>query len=214
MNKQAVSTIALLTLTATAVMSCASASADSLPVAGNAPDGLQVATFAGGCFWCMEQPIEEVDGVVDVVSGYTGGVTENPTYGQVVSGSTGHFEAVQVTFDPDTISYETLLGIYWRQIDPTDAGGQFADRGDQYRTAIFYHDETQKKLAEKSRRELERSGRFDKPIATEILPARAFYVAEEYHQDYYAKYPLGYGSYKTGSGRELFLKENWPDIAK
>jgi peptide methionine sulfoxide reductase msrA/msrB len=115
---------------------------------------------------------------------------------------------------PDTISYETLLGIYWRQIDPTDAGGQFADRGDQYRTAIFYHDETQKKLAEKSRRELERSGRFDKPIATEILPARAFYVAEEYHQDYYAKYPLGYGSYKTGSGRELFLKENWPDIAK
>ena len=214
MNKQSGSIIALLILTASTAMSCASASADSLPVAGNAPDGLQMATFAGGCFWCMEQPIEEVDGVVDVVSGYTGGVTENPTYGQVVSGGTGHYEAVQVTFDPETISYETLLGIYWRQIDPTDAGGQFADRGDQYRTAIFYHDETQKKLAEESRRELEKSGKFDKLIATEILPARAFYVAEEYHQDYYSKYPLGYGAYKAGSGRESFLKENWPDIAK
>jgi len=168
-----------------------------------------LATFAGGCFWCMEPPFEELPGVAEVVAGYTGGKVANPTYAQVSSGATGHLEAIQVRYDPSKISYEDLLEVFWRQIDPTDDGGQFADRGPQYRTAIFYHDEAQRAAAEESRDELEASGRFDGPIATEIRKAGPFYPAEDYHQDYYEKNPLHYQLYKNGSGREGFIKSTW-----
>ncbi len=169
------------------------------------------ATFAGGCFWCMEPPFEKLEGVGAVVSGYTGGEKENPSYEQVSSGATGHREAVQVTYDPAKISYATLLDVFWRSIDPTDAGGQFADRGSQYKTGIFYHDDEQKSLAEKSRQALEQSGTFDKPIVVEILPAGPFYAAEMYHQDYYKKNPTHYNRYKVGSGRKGFLESVWSD---
>ncbi|RMG66424.1 MAG: peptide-methionine (S)-S-oxide reductase [Calditrichaeota bacterium] len=170
---------------------------------------LAVATFAGGCFWCMEPPFEELEGVVEVVAGYTGGHVANPTYEQVCSGTTGHYEAVQVTYDPERVSYRQLLEVFWRNIDPTDPGGQFADRGPQYRTAIFYHDEAQRREAEASRKALEESGLFDRPIATQILPAAPFYPAEAYHQDYYKKCPLPYQRYKVGSGRAAFLEKMW-----
>lgn len=167
------------------------------------------ATFAGGCFWCMESVFEELPGVIEVVSGYTGGHKENPTYEEVCSGTTGHFEAVRVTYNPQQISYEELLEVFWRNIDPTDPGGQFADRGPQYRTAIFYHNEEQKELAEKSKKELEQYGKFSKPIVTEILPASIFYPAEDYHQDYYKKCPVHYAIYSAGSGRKEFKEKYW-----
>lgn len=170
---------------------------------------LEKATFAGGCFWCMEPAFEEIDGVTEVISGYTGGEEKNPTYEQVASGKTGHAEAVQITYDPSKVSYEKLLEVFWRQIDPTDDGGQFADRGPQYRTAIFYHNEEQKSLAEKSKEELTKSGKFRKPIATEIRPYSQFYEAEDYHQDYYKKNSARYESYKYYSGREPYLKKVW-----
>ncbi|MHB9093492.1 MAG: peptide-methionine (S)-S-oxide reductase MsrA [Eubacteriales bacterium] len=147
----------------------------------------RLATFAGGCFWCMVAPFEKTPGVIKVVSGYTGGTTENPTYEAVCSGKTGHYEAVQVTYDPAAISYEEVLNIFWRQVDPTDPGGQFHDRGTSYRTAIFYHDEDQRQRAEASKKALAESGRFAGPVVTEILPAAVFYPAEEYHQDYHQK---------------------------
>jgi len=165
------------------------------------------ATFAGGCFWCMEDAFEGLDGVTDVVSGYTGGHKEDPTYQEVCSGTTGHYEAVQITFDPSKISYEELLDFFWTQIDPTDKEGQFVDRGSQYRTAIFYHNKKQKLSAEKSKEELEKSERFTKPIATKILPFTKFFKAEEYHQDYAKKKSVEYKTYKKGSGREKFIKE-------
>lgn len=167
------------------------------------------ATFAGGCFWCMEPPFDGLDGVVEVVAGYTGGHKKDPSYEEVCDGDTGHTEAVQITYDPSKISYDKLLDVFWRQIDPTDAGGQFVDRGTQYRTAIFYHSEEQKMLAEKSKSALERSGRFKKPVVTEILPITEFYMAEEYHQDYYMKESLRYKSYRNHSGRERVLKGLW-----
>jgi peptide methionine sulfoxide reductase msrA/msrB len=167
------------------------------------------ATFAGGCFWCMEPPFDKLEGVLEVVSGYTGGQKENPTYKEVSSGTTGHLEAIQITYDPAKISYGRLLGVFWMQIDPTDAGGQFVDRGAQYRSAIFYHDAKQKALAEKSRDELQRTGPFKKPIVTEILPAGKFYPAEEYHQHYYKKNPIRYKFYRYNSGRDQFLKKAW-----
>ena len=203
--------MSLIAVGAVALTSCAAAPEEQSMNIVHADDTVQTATFAGGCFWCLEQPIEALDGVQNVVSGYAGGHVENPTYQQVLSGTTGHREAVQITFAPQMISYEQLLDIFWRQIDPTDAGGQFADRGEQYKTAIFYHDETQKALAEESKRQLDASGKFDRPIATEILPFTDFYAAEEYHQDYYTKCPLNYESYKWGSGRAPFLKETWPE---
>ena len=169
----------------------------------------EVATFAGGCFWCMEPPFEKLDGVISVVSGYTGGKEKNPTYEQVSSSRTGHAESIEVRYDPRKIDYATLLDVYWRQIDPTDAGGQFADRGRQYRTVIFYHDERQRGLAEASKKKLEESGKFDRPIVTAIEPAGAFYRAEEYHQDYYKKNPEHYKAYRRGSGREAFLEKTW-----
>jgi len=169
----------------------------------------ELATFAGGCFWCMVKPFDEMPGIIRVVSGYTGGTTVNPTYEEVCRGGTGHTEAVQITFDPEQFPYEKLLDIFWRQIDPTDAGGQFHDRGDSYRPAIFYHSERQRELAEASKRELGESGRFDRPIAVSIEPAAPFYSAEEYHQDYHKKQPLRYRMYRKGSGRDAFITEHW-----
>jgi peptide methionine sulfoxide reductase msrA/msrB len=170
---------------------------------------LQVATFAGGCFWCAEADFEKLPGVVKVISGYTGGQKKNPTYEEVSAGTTGHVEAVQVYYDPARVSYEALLDYFWRHIDPTDDGGQFVDRGSQYRSAIFYHNEAQKRLAEKSKEALSRSGKFAKPIVTEIRPFTVFYKAEEYHQDYYKKNPLRYKFYRYGSGRDQFLEKIW-----
>lgn len=169
----------------------------------------KTAVFAGGCFWCLEPPFEAAAGVIDVKAGYTGGKTENPSYEEVTTGKTGHYEAVQVTYDPSQVSYRELLDIFWRQIDPTDKGGQFADRGSQYYTAIFYQDEEQKLEAEASKKRLGESGWFDAPIATGILPAAPFYPAEEYHQDYYKKNAFHYSRYKKGSGREMYQKTFW-----
>jgi methionine-S-sulfoxide reductase len=170
---------------------------------------LKKATFAGGCFWCMQPPFRAVEGVVDVIAGYAGGAKENPTYEEVSSGTTGHLESVQVTYDADRVSYEILLDTFWRQIDPVDPGGQFADKGLQYRTAIFYHDDDQKRLAEISKKNLDASGKFAKPVATEIRPYTNFYPAEEYHQDYARKNPERYHQYKVLSGREPFIEKTW-----
>jgi len=169
------------------------------------------AVFAGGCFWCMEAPFEELEGVVDVIAGYTGGAKENPTYEEVSSGITGHYEAVQVTYDPEKISYEKLLDVFWRQIDPLNPLGQFADTGPQYRTAIFYFNQQQKELAEESKRRLQESGKFKGDIATQILKASVFYKAEDYHQNYYKSCPLDYELYSAASGRKKYLKEAWKD---
>lgn len=169
----------------------------------------EIATFAGGCFWCMVSPFDELPGIIKVLSGYTGGHKENPTYEEVCTNTTGHYEAVQIEFDSILFPYEKLLRIFWNQIDPTDPGGQFNDRGESYRTAIFYHNEKQKELAEKSKLELIESKKFSKPIVTEILPASVFYPAEEKHQKYYKKNPFHYKLYKEGSGRAPFLRENW-----
>lgn len=170
-----------------------------------------LATFAGGCFWCMETPFESLDGVTAVISGYTGGTEEKPTYKQVCNGTTGHTEAVQVHFDPAKISYESLLEVFWRQIDPTDAGGQFVDRGSQYRAGIFYHDAEQESVARASRESLQASGRFDGPIVTEITAFTHFWDAEEYHQDFYEKSPDRYKSYRKGSGRDRFREQAWEE---
>jgi peptide methionine sulfoxide reductase msrA/msrB len=171
---------------------------------------LEKATFAGGCFWCMVEPFDEQEGIIDIRSGYTGGNSEHPTYKEVISGDTGHVEAVQITFDPDMFSYKRLLDLFWQQIDPTDDGGQFKDRGESYKTAIFYHNETQKEQAIQSKKDLSESGRFSNPLVTEILPALPFYEAEEYHQDFYKKNAFRYALYKRGSGREEFKRIYWP----
>jgi peptide methionine sulfoxide reductase msrA/msrB len=172
---------------------------------------LRRATFAGGCFWCMESDFEKVDGVVEVISGYTGGQRENPTYEEVSSGDTGHVEAVQILYDPEKVTYQELLDIFWKHVDPTDAGGQFVDRGSQYRTVIFYHDGEQKRLAEKSKEGLAKSGRFNTPIVTEVVGISKFYKAEDYHQDYYKKNPIRYKYYRFSSGRDQFLRKVWQD---
>ncbi|WP_223699879.1 peptide-methionine (S)-S-oxide reductase MsrA [Sutcliffiella deserti] len=170
---------------------------------------LELATFAGGCFWCMVKPFDEMPGIEKVVSGYTGGIKENPTYEDIKKGDSGHYEAVQITYNPELFSYEKLLELYWPQIDPTDDGGQFFDRGSQYRTAIFYHNEFQKELAEKSKLSLKASGRFREPIVTQILPAVEFYEAEGYHQDFYKKNPEKYKQERVESGRDSHIKEHW-----
>lgn len=162
----------------------------------------------------MEKPFEEVEGVVSVVSGYTGGNKDNPTYEEVSGGTTGHMEAVQIEYVPSRVDYKMLLDIFWRQVDPTDPGGQFVDRGGQYGTAIFYHSNEQKKMAEESRRELETSGTFSKPIVTKIIKASQFYPAEEYHQDYYKKNSIRYKFYRYRSGRDQFLEKTWGDELK
>lgn len=171
----------------------------------------EIATLAGGCFWCIEAPFESVDGVVKVVSGYAGGVKENPTYEEVAGGKTKYKEAVQVHYDPAIISYAEILDVYWKQFDPTDKGGSFYDRGSQYESAIFYHDEKQKAIAEKSKKELDNSGIFNDPIVTEVTEFTTWYPAEDYHQDYSEKNPERYLNYKKGSGRETFIKGVWGD---
>ncbi len=167
------------------------------------------ATFGGGCFWCMQHPFEELRGVMSTTVGYTGGHKENPTYEEVCAGDTGHTEAIEILYDPSLINYSKLLDVFWKNIDPTTLNKQFADDGTQYRTAIFYHNEEQKQLAESSKKEMEMSGIYDKPIVTEITPATTFYKAEEYHQKYYEKCPVRYKLYKSGSGREQYFEEVW-----
>jgi len=174
----------------------------------------KTATLAGGCFWCLEADFEKAEGVIEVVSGYSGGAEESPTYEQVSSGRTGHVEAVQVHYDPKKITYKEILDFFWRHVDPTDPGGQFADRGSHYRTVIFYHDEEQKRLAEASKRALETSGLFEGPIATEIVKFTNFYPAEDYHQDYYKTNALRYKIYRLGSGRDAFIQTVWGDEKK
>ncbi|MEC2056417.1 peptide-methionine (S)-S-oxide reductase MsrA [Peribacillus psychrosaccharolyticus] len=170
---------------------------------------MQKATFAGGCFWCMVSPFEEMPGIEGIISGYTGGHIENPTYEEVKKGTTGHYEAVQITYNPELFPYEKLLELYWPQIDPTDDGGQFQDRGPQYRTAIFYHTEEQQNLAQQSKEKVRLANVFKKPIVTEILAASSFYPAEDYHQDYHKKNPAHYKEDRKQSGRDEFIKENW-----
>lgn len=173
---------------------------------------LDTATFAGGCFWCTEAAFSDLDGVAQVVSGYTGGNTKNPTYEEVCSGTTGHYEAVQITYDPEIISYSELVDIFWRQIDPTDTAGSFVDRGTQYQSAIFYHNANQKIIADSSKKTLEQSNIFDKPIATKILMASKFYPAEDYHQQYCKRNPTQYYSYRSASGRDRYIKAVWGDV--
>ena len=175
------------------------------------PAGLQTAIFAGGCFWCMVHPFEVIDGVISTISGYTGGSVANPTYEQVSAGGTGHRESVEVLFDPKKVSYETLLDVYWRNIDPFDDKGQFCDKGNQYCSAIFVANDEQKLTAEASKRKFEEL--FDRPIATDIRYAGTFYRAEEYHQNYYKKNPLRYRFYRFSCGRDARLKQVWGDEA-
>ncbi len=188
--------------------------ADTDPPIDNAQ--LATATFAGGCFWCMEPPFDKLEGVVSTTSGYAGGDTRNPTYQEVCTGTTGHTEALQIRYDPAKVDYAKLLEVFWHNIDPTVKDRQFCDIGSQYRTAIFYHDDQQKQLAEQSKRELEASERFKgKTIATELAPATVFYRAEEYHQDFYKKSPDRYYSYRRGCGRDQRLEQLWgKDAAK
>ena len=170
---------------------------------------IEKATFAGGCFWCMQNPYDELKGVVSTAVGYTGGHAENPTYEEVCAGNTGHAEALEVLYDPTQINYTELLNVFWRNIDPTTLNRQFTDAGTQYRTAIFYHNEEQRQSAESSKKEMERSGIYDDPIITEITPVSTFYMAEDYHQKYYEKCPVKYKMYKSGSGREQYLENIW-----
>jgi len=170
---------------------------------------LAIATFAGGCFWCMEPPYDKLDGVISTTSGYTGGRKKNPTYEEVSGGTTGHAEAVQVTYDPTKVSYQKLLEVFWKNIDPFTPNAQFCDHGSQYRSAIFYHNEEQKRAAEASKQKLEKSGRFTRPIVTEIVPAGEFYPAEDYHQDYYQNNPVRYKYYRYRCGRDEALEKIW-----
>ena len=172
------------------------------------------ATFAGGCFWCMQPPYDKLDGVIKTTVGYTGGHKKDPSYREVCSGTTGHTEAVEILYDPGKVSYEQLLNVFWMNIDPTTQDQQFADAGTQYRTAIFYHDNEQKRLAESSKEKLNKSGKFSKPIVVEITPASVFYPAEDYHQKYYQKETFHYKAYRYGSGRESYLKETWGEKGK
>jgi len=199
--------LSLLTL-GMIVMTATSASGDSTK--GNVSEQrFEKATFAGGCFWCMEPPFDKLDGVISTTSGYTGGTEKDPTYEQVSSGKTGHLEAIEVTYDPAKVSYDQLLDVFWKNVDPTQHNGQFVDIGSQYRTAIFYHNEEQRRQALESRNRLQESRKFGKPIVTEIRPAMPFYSAEDYHQDYYIKNPIRYKYYRWGSGRDRFLEETW-----
>ncbi len=188
---------------------CAIVAAAMAPALAQAPQGLEKATFAGGCFWCMEPPFDKLPGVVSTTSGYTGGDKPNPTYDEVSSGRTGHAEAVQVLYDPKKIGYEKLLDVFWRNIDPTVRDRQFCDIGNQYRTAIFVHNDEQRRLAERSKAELSKSKPFKQEIVTPIVPAGEFWPAEAYHQDFYKKNPIRYKFYRDGCGRDARLKELW-----
>ena len=179
------------------------------PLVTPAGPGQAEATFAGGCFWCMEGPFEKLDGVIEVYSGYTGGTEKNPTYDEVARGRTSHVESVRVIYDPDKIGYEELVQRFWRTHDPTDGGGQFADRGPHYRPVIWYHDEDQKRIAQRSKEALEASKKFDEPIVVPLEPVGDFYVAEDYHQNYYKTNAVHYNAYREGSGRGPFLRRVW-----
>jgi peptide-methionine (S)-S-oxide reductase len=207
-------TIATLAAVAALLLFCL-AGLPAAPAAMAAPQpqkaGLAKATFAGGCFWCMEPPFDKLDGVVSTTSGYTGGTKKNPTYEEVSSGGTGHAESVEVLYDPAKVSYAKLLEVYWHNIDPLAANRQFCDAGEQYRTAIFYHDAEQKRLAEQTRAEVQK--KLGKTVQTQIVTASAFWPAEEYHQDYYRKNPVRYKFYRTGCGRDARLEEIWGDAA-
>lgn len=183
----------------------------SMPYEVEESENISFATFAGGCFWCMEPPFENLPGVYEVVSGYTGGSVENPAYNDVTTGDTGHVEAVIIAYNPNVIEYATLLEVFWRQVDPTDEDGQFVDRGTPYRSGIFYHNEEHQQLAQESKDKLEASGRFEAPIVTEIKAAETFYIAEDYHQDYYLQNPVRYEYYRDNSGRDKYLDEVWGD---
>lgn len=196
--------VAVCSIATFALLTVGSAVSGTMNKSMNEP-ALATATFAGGCFWCMERPFEDIDGVKSVVSGYIGGHVVSPSYKQVSSGTTGHTEAVQIKYDPTKVSYERLLDVFWHQIDPTDAGGSFVDRGSQYRSGIFYHDKKQKNQALVSKSKLNQSGLYDKPIVTEVTEAGVFYQAEDYHQDYYKKNPLRYKFYRYRSGRDQYL---------
>ena len=208
-----------LTLLAVAAMLVGIAAVAAGPAAGPAKKEapkeakLAMATFAGGCFWCMEPPFDKLPGVVSTTSGYIGGSKANPTYEEVSEGGTGHAEAVQVVYDPSKVSYAKLLDVFWRNVDPLTPNAQFCDKGSQYRSAIFFHDAEQQRLAEESKRQLEASGRFKQPIVTQLVSASAFYAAEEYHQDYYQKNPIRYRYYRNGCGRDARLKEVWGEDA-
>jgi peptide-methionine (S)-S-oxide reductase len=198
-------------LAAAALVLAAGAAVAQQDTATMPEDGHAVATFAGGCFWCMEPPFDELEGVLSTISGYTGGSTVDPTYQEVSAGGTGHAEVVQVTYDPAKVTYEQLLDVFWPNIDPLDAGGQFCDRGDSYRTGIFVHGEEQRRLAEESKQALVDSRRFAQPIVTEIVDAGPFYPAEDYHQDYYQTNPVRYKFYRWNCGRDQRLTELWGD---
>ncbi len=201
-------------LTMAALMAVRGERAAAAPAPSAAPRaGLATATFAGGCFWCMEPPFEKLAGVVSVTSGYTGGPEKNPTYEQVSNHATGHAEAVQVRYDPKVVTYQRLLEVFWHNVDPTTNAGQFCDTGHQYRTGIFVHDGEQRRLAEDSKRGIEKSKVFKEPILTPIEAAGPFYAAEDYHQDFYKKSPVRYYSYRAGCGRDRRLKELWGDQA-
>jgi peptide-methionine (S)-S-oxide reductase len=201
--------VVLLVISAAALNLWGLAEEGDQPIAPQDTAELAKATFAGGCFWCMEPPFDKLEGVISTTSGYTGGDQQNPTYKQVSAGGTGHTEAVEVLYDPEKISYAELLDVFWRNVDPLTADRQFCDVGSQYRTGIFFHNEDQKRLAEQSKQALTMSDRFDKPIVTEIAPAREFYPAEDYHQDYYQKNPLRYKFYRYQCGRDQRLEELW-----
>lgn len=204
--------LSLFTLCLFAVTACQSPESSTRTEASDAAidaSDLSVATFAGGCFWCMQPPFDRTDGVHSTIVGYTGGEEDHPTYEEVSRGLTTHVEAVEVRFDPAVVSYDELLDVFWRSIDPTDDGGQFADRGPHYRTAIFYHDEDQRLAAEASRDAMDRDGPFDDPIVTELRPAETFWIGEDYHQDYYLKNSRHYQAYYAGSGRKGFLETTW-----
>ncbi|MBE7381144.1 MAG: peptide-methionine (S)-S-oxide reductase MsrA [Leptolyngbya sp. SIO1E4] len=181
------------------------------PAYANTEMPLAKATFAGGCFWCMEKPFDELPGVIDTTSGYTGGTVENPSYSQVSSGGTGHVEAVQITYDPNQVSYETLLAVFWHNIDPVDGRGQFCDKGSQYRSVVFYQDAAQQQAATASKQALEESDQLSQAIATTIQPASTFYPAEDYHQNYYQTHPVRYQVYRFGCGRDQRLAQLWGD---
>lgn len=194
-----------------AIVTCC-LSASSIAAENKSPVATQTAVFAGGCFWCVEAALEKLEGVSEVVSGYTGGHIERPSYEQVSAGNTGHYEAVEVVYDPQRVTYEQLLKTFWNNIDPYDDTGQFCDKGDQYRAAIFFSGAEQQKAAEASKHELEMSGALVQPIVTQILPAQRFWLAEDYHQDYYKKNPLRYRYYRTVCGRDRRLNEVWSEV--
>jgi peptide-methionine (S)-S-oxide reductase len=207
-----------LGLLAALLITCGARVEAAAPAAGGhgataAPAATATATFAGGCFWCMQHPYDELPGVISTTVGYTGGHLANPTYEQVSSGGTGHRESIQVVYDPAKVSYDKLLSVFWHNIDPTDNAGQFCDHGEQYRSAIFFHDEAQHRLAEASKRAIETSGRLKAPVVTDILPASRFYPAEGYHQKYYLKSALSYKFYRFNCGRDRRLSQLWGDEA-